>query len=203
MKLYHLRKKISVAVCIVGSIGLLVYLIVALYVAKQAELANEKKSDAILVLGARSYINGQYNPCLLARVRHATDLFKKGYAKKLVVTGGNDVEDGVNEAETMEKIAASFGVKASDIFKESFATSTYENFTLSKTILEKNNLQSVIIVSEPFHMARASLIAQRLGYVANVSPAKDSPCWMHARYLSKYFLKEPIAIMLYKFQGKL
>lgn len=180
-----------------------VYVLLALFIGKQAITDTKKKSDAILVLGARSYINGAYNPCLKARVEHAMLLYKEKYAGKLLMSGGNDKEDNVNEAETMKKMAIEMGVKDSDILLEKNATSTYENFTYSQKLFEKHGISSVIVVSEPFHMARASLIGKKIGMSFSVSPAVNSPCWTQNHYISKYFLKEPLAILGYKLQQKL
>ncbi|MBI3887760.1 YdcF family protein [Candidatus Microgenomates bacterium] len=188
---------------VVGSLSLFVYIFIALFVANKAGNDIKHKSDVILVLGARSYINGEYNPCLKARVDHAVSLYKDGYAPKLLVSGGTDKEDNANESETMKKIAVEQGVAAKDILLEKAATSTYENFTLSKEIMNKNNLHSAIIVTEPFHIARASLVGKKLGFTDNASPATESPCWKQNTYLSRYFLKEPFAILVYKLQNKL
>jgi uncharacterized SAM-binding protein YcdF (DUF218 family) len=180
-----------------------IYLSLAIYVANHAEKDTTSKADTILVLGARSYINGAYNPCLEARVDHAADLYKAKYASKIIVSGGNDREDNVNEAQTMKKIAQEHGVPNSAILLENAATSTYENVVNSQKILSKNHLKTVIIVTEPFHMARASLVADKLGLIYTQSPASISPCWVANKYFSKYFLKEPVAIMIYKLQNKL
>ncbi len=188
---------------ILATFFIVMYLFLALSVARHAEQDTKLKSDSILVLGARSYINGKYNPCLVARMDHAVDLYKSEYAPKILVSGGNDKEDGVNEAETMRKIAMEKGVRPEDILMEKSATSTYENFHLSQDILKKNKLQSLIIVTEPFHIARASLVADNLGLPHTSSPAKENSCWLPNKYLTKYFLKEPFAIMVYKLQKKL
>jgi uncharacterized SAM-binding protein YcdF (DUF218 family) len=196
-------KKFILPLAIIIFAFLISYISLAFFIGNRAESDTKKKSDVIVVLGARSYIDGKYNPCLKARVSHAADLYKEGYAPKLLVSGGNDIEDNVNEAETMKKIAVERGVKAEDILLEKAATSTYENFSLSQQIIKDKNLDSVIIVTEPFHMARASLIADKLQYNYSVSPAIDSPCWQQNKYFSKFFLKEPVAIMQYKLKNRL
>jgi uncharacterized SAM-binding protein YcdF (DUF218 family) len=179
------------------------YLGVAIYIGPQAEMDTKKPADAIVVLGARSYINGKYNPCLKARVDHAVSLYKDKYAPKILMTGGNDREDQVNEAETMRKIAVEQGVPAKAILLEKQASSTYENFIYSIPLLQAAGVRSVIIVTEPFHMARAAAVAEKAGLHATVSPATDSSCWQHGKYISRYFLKEPVAFLLYKLHGKL
>lgn len=179
------------------------YLSLAWFIAIEAEKNTAKNSDVIVVLGARSYINGSYNPCLKARVDKASELYHKKLASKLLVTGGNDKEDHKNEAETMREIAIENGVNPEDILMEKSASSTYENFLFSKKILRERGLTSVIIVTEPFHMARAMLVANKLNFTHTAAPADRSSCWKPNKYFSKYFLKEPIAIIGYKLQSKL
>lgn len=65
------------------------------------------------------------------------------------------------------------------------------------------HLNSIIIVTEPFHTARAALVAKKLGLKYTISPASISPCWQPWKYFSSYFLKEPFAIILYKIENKL
>jgi uncharacterized SAM-binding protein YcdF (DUF218 family) len=184
-------------------VSIIIYLSLAFVVGNRAEIDTKKRSDVILILGARSYIDKKYNPCLEARVAHAVDLYKQGYASKIIVSGGNDIEDNVNEAETMKEIAIEKGVKTSDVLMEKSATSTYENFLFSQEIITTNKLKSVIIVTEPFHMPRASLIADKLQYTYTISPTRESSCWQADKYFSKYFLKESLAILQYKLQNKL
>lgn len=179
------------------------YVSLAIYIRNNAEKDSKVPSDVILVLGARVYISGAYNPCLKARVDHAVTLYKHKFAPKILMSGGNDKEDNANEAETMKKIAIEEGVKPEDILLEKKSSSTYENIMFSKKLFEAKNLQSVIIVTEPFHIPRASLVAKKAALSFTVSPAIDSPCWTHHTYLSKYFLKEPLAILGYKLQKKL
>jgi uncharacterized SAM-binding protein YcdF (DUF218 family) len=199
-------KKLKKYFIVAGGVGFLVFLLyfsLAVYVARQAGQDTKVKSDAIVVLGARSFIDGEYNPCLVSRVKHGVDLYKAHYASKLLFSGGNDLEDGVNEAETMQKIATGLGVSPNDILLEKKSTSTYENFRLSQKILQSNKLHSSIVVTEPFHVARIALVAKKLGFDFSVSPASDSSCWQKNTYFSKYFLKEPLAIILYKLENKL
>ncbi len=179
------------------------YLFLALYVAKSTNQDTKTRSDAILVLGAKSFHGNSYNPCLVSRVKHAAELYKAKYAPKIIVSGGRDREDNVNESETMKKIAISHGVYSKDILLEPTATSTYENLLFSQKILKLNNLNSVIIVTEPFHIARSSLVAERLNLKYTVSSATESSCWLPWKYFSFYFLKEPFAVILYKIQNKL
>ncbi len=182
---------------------LIIYSLLALYLVNQAENDEKKQADVILVLGAKAYRNNSYNPCLVARVQHAVNLYKDKYAPKLLFSGGTDFEDGTNEAQTMEQIASSLGVPPKDILLETSSTSTYENLLYSKKILQNKNFKSIILVTEPFHSPRARLVAKHLKLNVFTPPAIKSKCWLEKKYFSKYFLKEPLAIMYYKITKKL
>ncbi len=199
-RIMKLLMQISIFVLLTS---IVVYSFLALYIIKNAENDDKKQADVILVLGAKAYRNNSYNLCLVARVKHAVDLYKANYAPKLFFSGGTDIEDGANEAQTMKKIALSLGVPAKDILLESASTTTYENLLFSKKLFRAKKLKSIILVTEPFHAPRAMLVAQKLGIEASSSPAVKSTCWTKYKYLSRFFLKEPLAIVFYKMNNKL
>lgn len=187
-----------------ASIGLLaIYLLLCLYVATQVYVDTRSQSDVIIVLGAKSYRDKQFNPCLKARVEQAVGLYQQGFAPKLLMSGGNDSEDYHNEAETMREIALNLGANDQDIIMEKYSSSTYENLLFSQRIMQRNKMQTALIVSEPFHLPRAGFVAKRLGLDYSLSPALDSPCWTRWKYLSRYFLKEPLAIIYYVLRGRI
>lgn len=180
-----------------------IYLYVAFYIGKNATNDTKIRSSVILVLGAKSFRGNSYNPCLISRINHAVSLYKKHYASKLLFSGGFDKEDHVSEAKTMQAIALSQGIPKEDILLEMNSTSTYENILFSQKILFEKGLSSMIIVTEPFHSPRAALVAKKLGLSFTVSPAPDSSCWLKKKYISKYFLKEPLAIIFYKIHHRI
>jgi uncharacterized SAM-binding protein YcdF (DUF218 family) len=184
-------------------LGISVYLLLLFLLGKDAERDGAVKSDAILVLGSRAYVDGRINACLKARVAQGVDLLERGYGKFLILSGGDDVEDGVNEAETMRLLALQMGAPQSQILLERRATSTFENLNLSRPILEKNKLSSLIIVTEPFHQVRSSWIARKQNLNFTLSPALDSFCWTRWKYGSRFFLREPFAALENWFKGYL
>ncbi len=146
-----------------------------------------------------------YNPCVLARVDHAVSLYKEGFASKILMSGGTDKETNANEAETMKKMAMESGVPETDILLEKESTSTYENLLLSQKIISNAHLSSVIIVTEPYHNARADLVAAKLGYKYALSPTMTSPCWNDKNLFANWnFLKrEALALIAYKLIHKI
>ena len=196
-------KKIISIFLFLCSCFLILYFLILFYVGGRVYSDNKKQSDAILVLGAKSYKGTKYNPCLEARVEHAVNLFNQGFAKKIIMSGGDDVEDNKNEAETMKKIAQELKVSGKDIITEKRSTSSYENILFSKTIMKKQNIKSVIVVTEPFHSPRAFLVAKKAELNFSVSPTLTSQCWLRWKFGSRYFLREPLAIIQYFIQGKI
>lgn len=196
----HIGKKIVLISIILAGVG---YLALARYVALQAHVDTARPADAIIVLGARSYLRGEYNPCLVARVKQGIRLSDSDYADTLIMSGGKDDEDGSIEAEVMKEIAITQGARPEDILLEPDSTSTYENLLYSKRLMDEHRIKSAILVTAPYHMARATLVARKLKMQYAVSPAVESPCWAEWKYLSRYFLSEPVAIAVYFLQGKL
>lgn len=174
---------------------LAVYFALYAWVASQATLENAKPSDAAIVLGAAAYHNGAWNPCLVARVRQGVKLLQAGVVKRLILSGGVDIEDGASEAAVMREIALQTGADEGALLLETKATSTAENLEFSRALMRREGLNSAVIVSDPYHLPRASLIARKFNLEFTVSPAVNSPCWTRGQIVSRYGLREPLAII--------
>jgi uncharacterized SAM-binding protein YcdF (DUF218 family) len=130
-------------------------------------------AGAALVLGA-AVLGDEPSPVLIERLRHAEELYRAGEVGKIVVTGGLSPEDDLSEAVASRNWLASEGVPEGDIVLEDRSRTTFENFELAKPILEQAGIQNVLIVSDPLHMRRAKLIADRTGIPADSSPTRTS-----------------------------
>src|SRR3954468_19529307 len=87
-------------------VGAVVFAIVFVYLSvifvqvwMAARRDDARASDAIVVMGAAQF-DGRPSKILEARLEHAIDLYKKGIAKTVVVTGGKLPADRFTEAET-------------------------------------------------------------------------------------------------------
>lgn len=201
LKPQPLKKKILGIMLVLLSILSVIYLWILFQVVQHAETSSAHVSDVIVVLGSRSYLNGRYNPCLLARVAQGVRLLKSKLAPQMIVSGGNDVEDGINEAETMRKMALELGALPEQILVENQSSSTRENMVFSLEIMKKRGFKTAIITSDPFHVWRAGLLAQQLEINHTLSPALDSLCWTRADYRAKFVLREGFAVMDNFFKG--
>ncbi len=209
-----MKKKILISLSVIIAIFLLVYGGLVIYVYHMASQDTKVKSDAIVVLGEAAMSGTScfgprcqhgplpkphYNVCLESRINHAVSLYKGHYASKIVMSGGTDKSDNVNEAETMKKIAIKDGVPASAILLENKSTSTYQNLAFSQKILNKAGLHSAIIVTDPPTNARAGLVASKLHYNYTLSPDTNTTC----THITNYVLIEPLAIIYYFLTGRI
>ena len=131
------------------------YYLVGLYqVWRSARSDEARAADAIVVLGAAQY-DGRPSPVLAARLDHALALWEQGYAPRIVVTGGKQEGDRFTEATASAEYLMSRGVPDSAILREVQGTSTWESLAATARILRNRGLESVLVVSDPYHSLRA------------------------------------------------
>lgn len=131
------------------------------------EAAELSDIDCAVILGA-GVRDGKPTPMLRDRLLTGIELYKSGAAKKLIMSGDHGSDD-YDEVNIMKSFAVDSGVPDSDIFMDHAGFSTYETVYRAKEIFEAN---SVIIVSQEYHLYRALYIAEKLG-VRAVGVAAD------------------------------
>ncbi len=160
---------------------------------------NAKKADAIVVLGAAQYA-GRPSPVLQSRLDHAIKLWKQDYAPLLVLTGGTGRGDTTTEADVGRKYAMNKGVPDSDIVVENQGRTTSESLKTVAAMLKARGLKRAILVSDPFHMFRLSILARRFGLESQTSPTSNSPISANPsrawRYVLGESVKAPLAFIL-------
>jgi uncharacterized SAM-binding protein YcdF (DUF218 family) len=125
------------------------------------------------VLGCK--VNGTIpSPFLVSRLDEGIRLYKLGYGRAIIMSGGQGSGENISEAAAMKKYAISQGVPTGKILTEDTSTTTLTNLINSKKIMDKNNLRSTIIVSNKYHLRRASLIAGEVGLKASYSGVYNS-----------------------------
>lgn len=128
--------------------------------------------DAIVVMGAAQY-DGRPSPQLAARLDHAITLWPQGFAERIIVTGGNQPGDRFTEADASARYLIDRGVPADAIILEGEGSTTYES--MSNVAAQVGGIvESVLIVTDPYHALRTRLIAEGLGFEAYVSPTPTS-----------------------------
>jgi uncharacterized SAM-binding protein YcdF (DUF218 family) len=138
------------------------------------ELTN---ADVAVILGA-SVWNDKPSPVFRERINHGIWLYKNGYVKYLIFTGGIGKNSSVSESSVAMNFAIRNSVPAEKIFIEETSRITFENIFYAKNIIKNNNFDKVIIVSDPLHMKRAIAMAKDLNLTVYSSPTPTT------RYIS-------------------
>ena len=128
--------------------------------------------DAIVVMGAAQY-DGRPSPQLAARLDHALELWPEGLAPLVIVTGGNQPGDRFTEADASAAYLVDRGIPADAIVLEGEGSTTWESL---HNVGEQvgDTVESVLIVTDPYHALRSRLIAESVGFEAYVSPTTTS-----------------------------
>jgi uncharacterized SAM-binding protein YcdF (DUF218 family) len=130
-------------------------------------------ADAAIVLGAAAWGNNP-SPVFRERINHAIDLYKNGYCRYVIITGGKGFPTEQGESVIGKKYALRNGVPESVILIENYSRSTEENIAYAKRVAGGYDMKSFLLVSDPFHMRRAMLIAENYGLIVYPSPTPTS-----------------------------
>jgi uncharacterized SAM-binding protein YcdF (DUF218 family) len=164
----------SALVLTIGAcIALISYvLITAASLAWTGSHPDTKSVDAIVVMGAAQY-DGVPSPLLASRLQHALDLWKLKQAPVIAVTGGKRTGDRFTEGDTSRRWLTDRGVPAANIIVESVGHSTWESIENLAPFLNKARVHSVVVVSSSWHVQRAELSLEELGFQARSSASSD------------------------------
>ncbi|MDO8141982.1 MAG: YdcF family protein [Candidatus Brocadiales bacterium] len=193
------------------SLFLVIVLIVSTYIVIHKPIAkflivtdSQKSGDAIVVLGGGLGVR---------RVIHAVKLYEKGIAPIIILTGQEMEFDGIKvrfkdikltEPKFAGMLAKLYGIPEDILFLEERSHNTYEDAKYVKEYLLKTGLHSAIIVSDPFHMRRVSMIFKKVFKGTSVSltfsAADDSEfplgsLWSPGKI--RYVLSEYVKIVYY------
>jgi uncharacterized SAM-binding protein YcdF (DUF218 family) len=150
-----------------------------------------RPASAIVVLGAAQYV-GRPSPVLRARLDHAIDLWRRKLAPVIIVTGGTGRGDTTSEAAVSRRYAIRQGVPASAILMETNGRTTSQSMDAVEALMAQRHRRDVLLVSDPFHMLRLTILARRHGLIPYASPTPTSPIAANPSERWKYALSESI-----------
>jgi uncharacterized SAM-binding protein YcdF (DUF218 family) len=154
-----------------------------------------RPASAIVVLGAAQY-DGRPSPVLKARIDHALDLWDRRLAPHLVFTGGMGDGDTTSEAAVGRRYAVRHGVPDSVILTETRGRTTSESMQRVAAMMKTQPKRDVILVSDPFHMLRLTILAHRFGLLPYSSPTRTSPISANRTESWRYALSESFKVPL-------
>jgi uncharacterized SAM-binding protein YcdF (DUF218 family) len=159
---------------------------------------NARPAEAIVVLGAAQF-NGVPSSILQARLDHAYDLYERGLAPVIVVTGGKQPGDQFTEATSSADYLLRKGVPDEDILREVSGTSSWESLAAASSFLKDREIRRVLLVSDPFHSFRIDAIAEELGLEAHSSPTRTSPITGFG--VTRHLVRETAAVAVGRIVG--
>jgi uncharacterized SAM-binding protein YcdF (DUF218 family) len=139
-----------------------------------------RPADAIVVLGSAVWPGEQPSPSLSRRIDKGVELWQAGLAPVLVPTGGVGANPPA-EAEMMARAARAGGVPDAALVLERQAESTAESAVLVRALAEAHGWHRIILVSEPYHLRRSSLLFRAQGLeVQTACAAWGTQFWTNA-----------------------
>lgn len=133
--------------------------------------------DCIMVLGAGVWSDGQPSYMLRDRLDRGINLYELQVSERLLMSGdhGRIAYDEVN---VMKDYAVGRGVDPNHVFMDHAGFSTYESMVRAKEVF---CVESMVIVTQEYHLYRAVFIANSLGIdaygvAANTVPYRNQ--WM-------------------------
>ena len=160
-------------------------------------------AESIVVLGAAQY-DGRPSPVLRARLDHGIDLWNRRMGKLLVLTGGRGYGDTTSEAAVGRSYARRHGVPDTAIVLENKGRTTRESMLAVSEILSTRGIKTAILVSDPFHMLRLSILGKRFGLTPYTSPTRTSPISPNREKRWRYMLGESVkAPLAFLFERKM
>ena len=156
--------------------------------------------DVIAVLGAAEY-DTRPSPVLEGRLRHALRLYQRHFADRILTLGGKQPGDVSTEAEAGAMWLEENGVPADAVSAESVGNDTLESIRGAVEFMRGHGLDTVFLVSDPWHNLRIRRMARDLGVTAYVSATWTSAARTHETRFDGY-VRETFAYLDYRFFGK-
>lgn len=131
------------------------------------------QSDLAVVPGNTVDADGKPSKRLQGRLDAALELYRAGYCRAILVSGGTGSE-GFDEAAVMKTYLVEHGVPAEVIYADNHGINTFETARFTAALLRAKGLRDPILVSQYFHIARFRLALRKHGI--------ESAGNVHSRY---------------------
>jgi uncharacterized SAM-binding protein YcdF (DUF218 family) len=153
-----IKRRLLVSIVLIFSIY---FLTVHILISTKAKEIPPNDADYLVILGARLH-GERMSLSLQYRVEAALQYLEENKETRVVVSGGQGPGEDITEAEAMSRYLQRNGISKERIVVEDQSTTTHENLLFSKKLV--NDDDHVVIVSNDFHLFRASMIAKRVGF---------------------------------------
>jgi len=169
-----------------------VILSLAVLIFTQGDVNEARPSDVIIVLGSGLRRDGEPGDALFRRAVWASRLYADGIAGSIICTGGVGRKQVRSESSGCRDVLLAQGVPDEDIYIEERSQSTEENAIFAREIMEHNGWRTVTLVTDSFHMLRASWIfdIQSIAHYPSAVPRE----WVRSFHYGRHFAREILAL---------
>ena len=186
----YFPSKLKIAIAIITAIGLVWFTVCEIPVVKCRKGDANPGRDYLIVLGAA--VHGDVPSLSLTHRLEKTLEYMEEYENSVaVVSGGQGEGENMTEARCMKQWLVEHGIDEDRIIEEGKSTSTMENLSFSKDIILKNggSLDSVAVLSSPYHLYRAKYMAESLGFtgIAGVACVYGYPVYSLGMFIREAF----------------
>jgi uncharacterized SAM-binding protein YcdF (DUF218 family) len=159
-----------------------------------------RQADVIVVLGA-AQLNGKPGEALEARLVEAKRIYDLGLAPTIITVGAGAPGDRTTEAASGKYWLRTKGVPSRKITAIEIGRDTLTSTKAYAEVMKKRYVSDVIIVTDPFHCARAITMANEQGVLATCSPVQTGPNTLEKSGY-RYLIREAAAYLAYITVGK-
>lgn len=152
-------KKVLVRLCVILSLWFAVHIAATVLDGLNDEIS---VSDAAVILGNKVEPSGLPSERLKSRLDKGLELYKNGLVKYIIVSGGKG-NDGCDEARVMHKYLLANNVPENSIIEDPEGMNSHMTAVNSKKIMKVKGFESVIIVSQYYHLSRCKLAFRKAG----------------------------------------
>ncbi len=157
-----------------------------------------RPADAIVVFGAKAFVDNTCSAALADRVRTACALYKEGLAPRLIFSGG-PAGGGAHETEAMRRYAIRLGVPDSAILVDKKGLSTHDTVQNTTPMFRQLGMRRVMVVSHFFHLPRIKLSYQRAAWDVFTVPVQNAR--LPRRQYPFMMFREAVAFWVYYLRG--
>ncbi|MCT2535462.1 YdcF family protein [Aquibacillus koreensis] len=162
-----------------------------LYELAEGEKIDPETIDFVIILGAG--LQGEKpSKTLETRLIAGSEFLLENNEIPVVVSGGQGPGESITEAEAMGDYLKQKGVAEDRIYYEKLSTTTFENLTNAKQLIEQVGVKdpTVLIVTSDYHIVRAKMIGKETG-LNSYGLGGESPLFVKINY----FIREYFAIV--------
>ncbi|MBB4073800.1 uncharacterized SAM-binding protein YcdF (DUF218 family) [Anoxybacillus voinovskiensis] len=157
-------------------------------------------ADVIIVFGGGEGVE---------RVKYAVDLYEKGYAKRIMLSGGmGHALTSVPWAVRMKEQLVTMGIPEQNVYVDDRAESTYDNAKNAVNFMKEHGWKTGIIVTSPYHMKRSLSILYRITkkerapikwyHSSSTYSSFMVTQWWKDRWMRKIVVEEYMKLLAYK-----